>query len=401
MLSFCDPLPHQFRRLLGLSNWKWQRLLYWLDTSGLALYFLDHLRALRQDEVLPPAVRERLQQNLIDNTKRTSIMIQESVAIQREFQEVGISYATLKGFSLCPISVPREELRHQFDLDFLVAEKSIADARVILERRGYRLYAISGKSWEFKIDEKFSTSMKDLYQSGMGRAVELHVEAETPGHATRLDRASSREFYGIDMPVLSPVDLLLGQGMHAFKDVCSAFSRTAHLLEFRRHVLARFDDHAFWRDLQKAAQGDRRICLGLGVVTYLITHVMGEFAPVGLTEWTVDSLPPTARLWVDLYGRWVAFGKAPGSKLYVLLQQELETAGVPARRSLKKSLLPSRLPPMVIRGLPNEKLSTRLSRYRVQVRVIFSRLRFHVVEGLRYAKERRKWRHYVSQLTQG
>jgi Uncharacterised nucleotidyltransferase len=401
LLSFCDPVPHHFERLLHLSGSRWKRLLYWLDISGLALYFLDRLTELQRDEVLPAAVRARLLQNLTDNTGRTLNMIAESVATQREFQALGLSYAAIKGFSLCPISVPRPELRHQFDLDFLVAEESASQARQVLERRGYRLYAISGKSWEFKRDERPGGSLKDLYKDTNGRAMELHIESATPGHSTRLDRAAKQEFHGISMPVLSPVDLFLGQGMHAFKDVCSAFSRTAHLLEFRRHVLARFNDDVFWRELRTAAGEDRRASLGIGVVTYLITSVMGQFAPEALTAWTVATLPPSVRLWVDVYGSRLVFGKDPGTKRYLLLQQELESAGLPPKRSAKKALLPSRLPPLVVRGLPNEKLSTRIGRYRLQLRVIFYRLRFHVIEGLRYAWESRQWRQQLNRLTRG
>jgi hypothetical protein len=399
LLSFCDPLPHRFDRLRHLSGRQWRQLLYWLDISGLALYFLDRLGELHCDEVLPEAVRQRLQQNLTDNTERTHNMIAESVAIQREFQELGFSYAAVKGFSLCPTSVPRPQLRHQLDLDFLIAEENAPDACRVLERRGYRLYAISGKSWEFKRNERPSTSLKDLYKDASGRAVELHVESDN--HPTRLRRVAKQEFYGISMPVLSPVDLFLGQGLHAFKGVCSAFLRIAHLLEFRRHVLARYDDDAFWRELRAAAGEDRRASWGIGVVTYLITSVMGQFAPEALTSWTVATLPSSVRLWVDVYGRRVVFGRHPGTKRYLLLQQELESAGILPKRSAKRALLPLRLPPVVIRGLPDEKLPTRISRYRLQLRVILSRLRFHVVEGLRYALESRQWRRHVNRLTRG
>jgi hypothetical protein len=399
LLSFGDPLPHQFGRLRQLSGRDWQRLLYWLDISGLALYFLDRLTKLQREDMLPAAVRHRLQKNLIDNTERTRNMIAESVAIQREFQTLGLSYAALKGFSLCPISVPRPELRHQFDLDFLVSEESGPEARRVLEERGYCLYAISGKSWEFKKDQRPSGSLKDLYKDCCGRAVELHIEGRD--QTSRLKRAARQEFHGIRMPVLSAVDLFLGQGLHAFKDVCSAFSRTAHLLEFRRHVLARYNDDGFWRELREAAEEDRRATLGIGVVTYLITTVMGRFAPEALTSWTVAALPPSVRLWVDLYGRRVVFGKDPGTKRYLLLQRELEAAGLPAKRSAKKALLPLRLPPLVVRGVPNETLSTRIGRYRLQLRVIFHRLRFHVIEGVRYAWESRQWRERVNRLTRG
>ncbi len=164
MLTFCDPLPEQCSVLKNLCEKEWQKLLRWLDISGLALYFLDQMVELQMCNSLPPRVLTRLQRNLYDNIERTRGMIAESVAIQEEFQEACLSYATLKGFSLCPGSVPRPELRHQFDLDFLVTEKSVLDARQILERRGYRLYAISGRSWEFKINETPGISMKDLYK---------------------------------------------------------------------------------------------------------------------------------------------------------------------------------------------------------------------------------------------
>jgi hypothetical protein len=200
------------------------------------------------------------------------------------------------------------------------------------------------------------------------------------------------------MPVLSPIDLFLGQGLHAYKHVCSEFSRVAHLLEFRRHVLVRRDDHAFWSELRSAAEGNPRAGLGLGVVTLLITRVMGDFAPEALTDWTLECLPRSARLWVERYGRRAVFGSIPGSKLYLLLQKELETAGVPAKRSLRQILLPVRLPPPVIRAFPNETLTVRLSRYRMQLNFILLRLRFHIVEGLRYAWESHRWQRQINRL---
>lgn len=398
LLIFCDPVPHQCIRLQNLSGRESRRLLHWLDISGLALYFLDRIVELNWTDCLPPHVLARLQENLADNTDRTRGMIAESIAIQQRFQEAGVSYAKLKGLSLWPSSVRRPELRSQFDLDFLVAADSAPSARRILEQRGYRLYIVSGRSWEFKLNEKPGVSLKDLYKASPSHAVELHIESKVPGHSSALERAETRELHGCSMPVLSPVDLFLGQGLHAYKHVCSEFSRVAHLLEFRRHVLVRRHDHAFWSELQSAAERNRRACLGLGVVTLLIEHVMGDFAPEALRGWTVECLPQSARLWVERYGRRAVFGNHPGSKLYLLLQKELEAVGVPAKRSLRQILLPVRLPPAVIRAFPNETLAVRLRRYRSQLRFILFRLRFHVVEGLRYAWESHRWRRQIDQF---
>lgn len=398
LLCFCDPLPEQCLRLGKLSRAEWQRLLHWLDVSGLALYFLDRLVELGRYDMVPSFVLARLQQNKIDNTKRTHGMIAESVAIQREFQSAGLTYAVLKGVSLCPDSVPRPDLRHQFDLDYLVAEKSGAAAKEILIRRGYRLYATSGRSWEFKLNERPAMSMKDFYKDQPGMSVELHIEMSGGVASSMLERAEVRSLSGVNMPVLSRVDLFLGQGLHVYKDVCGELCRAAHLLEFRRHVLARRDDISFWKELQSFAGDNPRAYLGLGVATQLITDIMGEFAPEAFTAWTTNRLPPSVRLWTKLYGRDAVFSDVPGSKLYLMLQKELEAAGLPGKRSVKKSLLPSRLPPLVMRARTKEALSIRLRRYTLQVSFLFSRLRFHVVEGLRYAWESRRWRLYLKRL---
>ena len=399
LLIFCDPLPQQCSRLQHLSRREWQHLLQWLDISGLALYFLDRTIELKLCEWLPTDVFARLQQNLKDNTERTYGMIAESRAIQEAFQGSHLSYATLKGLSLWPSSVPKPELRSQFDLDFLVAEKDAPEARRILERRGYRLYAVSGKSWEFKLNERPGLSLKDIYKASASHAVELHLESSAAQRPSLLERVEKRELYGISMPVLSPVDLFLGQGLHAFKHVSSEFSRTAHLLEFRRHVLARCDDQTFWNQLQAVGEGNPRASLGLGVVTSLITRVMGDFAPTALTNWTAHRLPKSVELWVKTYGHRTVLGSFPGNKLYLLLQTELEAAGVPAKRSLRQALLPSRLPPPIIKAFPLETLSVRLARYHMQLNFILLRMRFHILEGIRYRWETHRWRYFMNRLT--
>jgi putative nucleotidyltransferase-like protein len=396
LLIFCDPQPEACSRLWSLSDADWQRLLPWLDTSGLALYFLARVTELSQSKMLPPHVLVRLQQSLVDNTARTEGMITELSAIHREFQRSALRYAMLKGFSLWPSSVPRPELRSQLDLDFLVAKESADEARSILERRGYHLRAISGRSWEFKNDELPGRSLKDLYKDVPFRAVELHIAACVRNDSSLLARAEMRYFRDIDIPVLSPVDLFLGQGMHAFKHICSEFSRTAHLLEFRRHVLARHDDAAFWSELRGRAEEFPRAPIALGVITLLISHVMGGFAPASFTDWTVDRLPVCARHWVQLYGTRVVFASFPGSKLYLLLQKELAASGIPAKRSLRQALLPLSLPPLIVYAKANETSSMRLRRYRTQCGFILLRLRFHIVEGFRYLRESLRWRRHMN-----
>jgi hypothetical protein len=396
LLTFCDPLPEQCSRLFTLSRSEWRRLTLWLDISGLALYFLNRLNELGiSDLLLPQAVSNRLNKNLIDNTARTNGMISESVGIQQDFQMSSLSYAVLKGLSFWPNSVPRPELRSQFDLDFLVAAQSASKAREILENRGYRLYATSGRSWEFKLNERPGFTLKDIYSDLRSYAVELHIQPGDQTSWSPLDRLEWRTFHGMSMPVLSPVDLFLGQGLHVYKHICGEFSRAAHLLEFRRHVLARRDDNDFWGELQWSAREHPRASLALGVVTLLISRVMGDFAPEELARWTVCTLSRSVRLWIEMYGHRAVLGIYPGTKLYLLLQKELAAAGAPAKRPIRQALLPSRLPPPVIRPFEHETLPIRLGRYHMQLKLILVRFRFHVVEGLRFLFESYRWRRLV------
>lgn len=398
LLAFCDPMPAACQRLEQLSGKEWRRLLTWLDISGLALYFYDRLIKLNQVDIVPRDVLARLQRSLTENTARTEGMFAELKAILLAFQGAQLSYVVLKGFSLWPHSVPRPELRSQLDLDFLVAAKSAPVARQILESRGYHLRAISGRSWEFKTNEAPGRSLKSLYRDSPSRSVELHVEDDVAPCWSLLDRAEQLCICGISIPVLSPVDLFLEQGVHCFKHICSEFSRTAHLIEFRRHVLARYSDAAFWSELRQIAQHNPRVPFALGVITLLITRVMGAFAPDELTNWTVDKLAPRARLWVELYGRRAVLASFPGNKLYLLLQRELASSGFPAKRSLRQALLPLSLPPLIVHAQENEALRMRARRYWAQLRFVLFRLKFHAVQGLGYIRESVRWRQHTNGL---
>jgi hypothetical protein len=390
--AFCDPFPEECLRLQSLSQRQWRHLLRWLDISGLALYFLYRILELQRGYLLPAPVFDRLEQNLKDNSERTRSMIAETVAIQSGFQAANLRYAILKGLSLWPNSTPSANLRSQFDIDFLVAPENIHAAQNILVQRGYRLYSNHRRSWEFKRNERPGISLKDIYKDLSSWRVELHAASAEGSALSPLDRLEWRELSGFKMPVLSPVDLFLGHGLHTFKHICSEFSRASHLLEFRRHVLFRRADEAFWTELKQQAAGNPRARVGLGVPLMLLTQWMGDFAPDALTEWTVRRLPRSANLWVRMYGHNVVLGSFPGTKLYLLLQNELRTEGLAAPRSLPASLLPRSLPPPVIRRFANENFHLKVGRYLVQLNLVFTRLRFHLVEGLRFARESRRWR---------
>lgn len=394
LLLFSNPVPRECLRLWLLCSREWTDALRWLDISGLALYFLARVQEKNLDAMLPPPVRRRLCQNLADNTRRTASMLAESIDIQRDFQRSGLHYAVLKGFSLWPHSVPRPELRSQLDLDFLIAERDAPEARQMLEGRGYRLHAVSGRSWEFKTEAPPS-SLAQLYCPSPNRALELHLESPNSPSAV-LGRVEHLRLHGLSVPVLPAVDLFLGQGLHLYKHVCSEFYRPAHMLEFRRHVLARRDDDVFWDQVRERGERNLRTSLALGVVTLLIERTMGSFAPDAFCCWTVDRLPRNLRAWVERYGMRSAVMNFPGNKLYLLLQREMESLGIGSRRSIGQALVPRSLPPAITQAAAHETLGARVRRHLFQISFVLRRLRFHVTAGVGYLLEARAWKQFVA-----
>ena len=401
----CDSRPLDCTWLRSLTSRQWRRLLSWLDLSGLALYFFDRIAKSQCASDLPDEVFSSLERRLNENAQRTQSMIAESIAIQREFQRAGLCYAVVKGLSLWPNSVPSPELRLQFDLDYLLADEDMHEAQNLLMRLGYRPRVSSESCWKFVRNERPCLTLKDVYKDTRSWAVELHEVPDGSAQTSPFIGMQWREIFGLSMPTLSPVDVFLRQGLHAYKDVCSQFVRVALLVEFYRHVLFYRNNAAFWTALRREANENSRAVLALGLVTLLTTQVIGEFAPEALTHWTVDCLPRPARLWVTKYGERAVLGSFPGSKLYRLLTKELETEKIHADLIFPQPPAASCAATPLKLSRPKETLHVRLTRfvrlipYRMQLDLIPSRLRFYGVEGLRLAWEAHRWRRVLRQAS--
>lgn len=398
VLRACLDVRSQESLLFGsVIDRVWKELLPWMDYSGLALYFFDKVCEQKAENLLPPSVFARLQGNLTDNRVRTKAMISELAELSSQFEVKGLSYAALKGLTLWPSSVPKPWLRSQADIDFLIAERDAPEARRILEHRGFHLHAISGRSWEFRTDQIHTATIKNMYRAVPFRCVELHLETHTSAQNSLLARTRLCRYEAVEVPGLAPVDLFLGQGLHLYKHVCSEFYRAAHLLEFHHHVRMRRDDQVFWRELQVLADTGSIAPLKLGVVNLIGERLLGPAAPEAFLQWTTERLPLEARLWVKRYGARMALGDVPGTKLYLLLQRAMSPAGIPAKRSTMRALLPSRIPKVTEAPL-NESWSDRIHRYRLQIRFLHMRFRFHLIEGIRYLYEFTVWSRALSQM---
>jgi hypothetical protein len=376
----------------------WEKTDYWLDTSGLAFYFLDQVASLGIADAVHARVFQRLRSNLRKNKVRAAAMFREFAALNASFRSAGITYFNHKGFTLCPHACPSPELRHQLDFDFIVAREHLESARRCLESRGYALSAATHKTWEFK-SGNYARRKWDLYSMGTYRSVELHF-GSYPDSANdeRLQRMGNWTWAGRQYPALAPPDQLIAQALHLFGHLRSESTRPAWVLEFRRHVVSRRDDSAFWTTVRQLAADRRYASMALGTAVLIASRMFGRFAPPDFENWAAASVCPSVRLWIQRYGVDAILADFPGTKLFLLLEEELERIESRPATVLRTRLLPIHAGRVVFSPRNNETRTERMDRVLAQFRFSLFRARFHVVQALNYLIERPSWRRSLLQL---
>ena len=404
MAAFWEPAPSVRARLGEFSLRDWRKAMFWLDVSGLALYFFGRLGCLGLEECIPSSILNRLRQNLADNRDRTNALFKEAKNVSQSLGQHNIPFALLKGITLWPDSVPDIELRRQTDVDLVIRESDSASTHDILRDLGYELYAVSGRTREYRAGPFGTGKISDIYKVRKERALDLLLLAEKAANGApqqdRLTRIQFRTIRGSVLPVLSPPDIFVQQAEHLFKHMCSEHTRAFWVLEFWRHVLTRRNDAMFWNSVRSIAATELQAQTAIGAATMLASTIFGQFAPEELTSWSMDKLSPGVCLWIHLYGREILFADSPCSKLYLLLRQQLllEQQGN-ARAERRRLIFPVHLPPRITCGESGERTLARLNRYRIQAMFVLQRIRFHVAEDCRFAVESLRWQRRISGVT--
>jgi Uncharacterised nucleotidyltransferase len=403
--TFRDPAEASYDRLGAFAYPDWIRTYYWLDASGMALYFLHQLEDLRIEGALPAATLGRLRQNLADNRDQSASTFAEFSAINQAFRQADVRYCNLKGFTLLPDSCPDPTLRCQLDLDFLVRLGDLERCREMLAAMGYVLMGVTDSVWEFKTGASEVPSIEDHYRPKAQRSVELHFAfpatvADSLFPDLLLDRRIMLSWGGQTFPALSDGDRFVGQAMHLFKHLCSSHTRIAWLLEYKRQVSARQNDVCFWEEVRERSEIHRDAFIAIGLATLLSSQLFGEVSPAQLNDWTLNCLPPPVRLWAECYGREALLADFPGTKLYLLLRGQLAHSDGSWQQEKRSSLLPIHRAPKIVRTSMDDSLTKRLRGNVDQWRFILFRLRFHVTQGLRYAVEALRWKRRVAAIQQ-
>lgn len=385
-----DPADH-VRRLRCFSGANWRGNFHWLDASGLALYFLQRLRALGAIKAIPEAIVSQLEQRHANNQQRTAAVFNECARINSAFRNAGLRYVNLKGFTLVPEYCPDMSLRYQTDCDFLLDARDAAECAGILIALGYAAVARNEDVMEFKTDAGHVPSIDQLYTDRPQRSVEVHLTQmdSFEFHPTLLDRATTVVGKGYSYPCLSKEDMFLSQASHLFRHFRGEWTRASWLLEFRTFVARHADDQVLWDAVCQRAGQDANAALAVGVALTMSERIFADAPPDALKSWCCAQLPADVALWIERYGQQVLLTDFPGSKLYLILERAINRGLTSSQ--LRRRLFPRRAPPPFM-AKPARNFIARLSTIQARSFYFFFRLRFHITAGVHYLIESWRWK---------
>ena len=385
-----------------LSRRQWDRVLDWLDLSGLALLFWSRLEDAGAEGAVPGEVGEELARSLDDHRQRITSMTAEFNAINQCFERAGIRYAALKGFALIPDYCPDAALRTTYDHDYLVSPDNVDRAEQALAAAGWvrKQERVDHPLVYFHAASPVWSPIErdDLYSPSFPRTIELHHclwESEGLGICADLPEdmlASSRvrSGQGLRFSVLAEEDELMFQVLHAFRHILYNWCRLCSLRDVAYFLENRSWDAAFWERFSNRISGREPLPEITGVVFLLATELFGASIPPRIGAETVETLPRALALWVEQYGRDSALDNFSRNKFGLFLHREFVHDPAVWRRVRRKLLFPMQRPnKAAVAG--TTQLSARLSAAWKQALYGGKRVVHHLMAALRYGCESYRW----------
>ncbi len=385
--------------LAGLGQRQWERILNWLDLSGLALLFWNRLKELASESVVPPAVRARLARNLRDHRLRIADMAGEFDSINRCLDAAGVKYAVLKGFALIPEYCPDASLRTTYDYDYLLPLESMERAQRALSVSGYihKQEPVDHPVVYFHATRppRIPSCREDLYSARLHRTVELHhrlwdadpVKIPLRLPEDPLDRIRLRSWQGLHFYSLCEEDELIFQVLHAFRHILHDWCRLCSFLEIAYFLQHRSLDSTFWERFSERIRCSRPLPEIVGVAFSLAADLFGAAIPASVSGETTQRLRRSLALWVDHYGRDSALNNFYGNKFSLFLHREFiqeQGAWWEVRRS---RLFPLRWPNQAVQA-SSPRFSSRLAAVGLY---ILRRFMHHGLAALQYGWESPRW----------
>lgn len=381
------PTTHTSFSLFSGSDWR--SVGTWLDTSGIALYFLERLKQLNLTASIPAAILAELESKAYQHEQRVAEQFEEFSAVVDLLQRSGIPFAIQKGYSLIPDYSPDPRLRLQLDFDLLLESHAVSACNQLLLARGYGLLNQVTDSfhheWKLRRGETGIPRLSDLYKAKGEFTIEVHSNLIP----TAPPAVVWKQVRGVTFPSLPKIEVFEEQCLHVFRHLRSEQTRLSWILEYSNFVHLHREDEEFWSEIRRRCDVDPSFACAFLCLDSLASHFFGACAPLWLEDLKARYLTDGLEKWLNRYAWDVALADFPGTKLYLLLERELMESQEEWQRMARRALFPLHRPPQVVISTHAGNRNRQYSRGRL--RHVFARTQFHVREACRVSYELVRW----------
>jgi len=188
-------------------------------------------------EIIPSLILKNLRTFVLANATRNLWLGAELIKLLNSFKDRGISAIPFKGPVLGSWAYGDPALRESSDLDILIPNRSLQEAKALLATQGYRQQSPVPSQRNADANEKDTQRYHIFIDKDSGATVDLQPSLEAPHfsfalHSQLWDGAVFREFAGQTILSFCPEHLLILLCVHGTKDVWSRMKWICDIAEF-------------------------------------------------------------------------------------------------------------------------------------------------------------------------
>jgi hypothetical protein len=331
-----------------LSDTQWRNLVSFCSRSQLTL-LLARIDATN----LPLWVVEQLDQNMMDNSRRSERIkatYNEATAALNSF---GVPHLVLKGFTQVPHYAPALSSRSQSDIDMYCPPSYLQQAKTALESIGY----VADRVLDYSNADHLPTMARkgewkwrgNHFDPDMPLSIELHFSlwnsrlclTPFPEIDQFWERRQVRQHNDFKFNALDPVDQLAYFSLHILRNLIFGQWVVHHVFELANFLHKHADNAEFWK---KRAQTHTWLFRAHQAVAFAYARSWFNCNVPTDVELEISMLSPAVKHWLDLYIFSSLEGMFHENKDWVLLNASLISSKTQRYTWLRRTLFPQRMP---------------------------------------------------------